>query len=178
MKHEATLPPLPRSLKLGLLATLGLFLTLLAINQLLVSPVASKGIVDLELASNAERTLAILASWGEQGMLWAQVSLWLDFLFIAIYVVSLLALTGYLLQDRPGIRERKVGHSVRALFVGAGVCDVAENVLLLNNLSAPSDSVSLAAALCAMIKFTALLLGGAGLLVIRAERRHPLETSR
>ena len=46
--------------------------------------------------------------------------------------------------------------------------------LLLNNFNPPTDLVSLAATVCALIKFTGLTLGLAGLVVIRAARRHPL----
>ena len=107
-------------------------------------------------------------------MVWAQVSLWLDFLLVPAYVFTLLMLTNQLTQDRPGVRERNVARWVRALFVSAGISDVAENILLLNNLNPPTDSLSLSATLCALVKFTGLLLGIAGLVIIRAARRHPL----
>lgn len=176
MKHASTLPPLPPSLKGGLLATLILFVALLAINQPLITAAAPKGIIDLQLASTAEHTEEILLSWGDGGLVWARTSLWLDLVFIAVYLGSLLTLTSYLLQDRPGIRERKLGHMVRALFVAAGLSDLIENALLLGNLADPSDSVSLYATICALIKFTTLLIGATGLIVIRAERRHPLNS--
>ena len=38
----------------------------------------------------------------------------------------------------------------------------------------PTDVVSLSATVCALIKFTGLMLGVAGLVIIRAARRHPL----
>ncbi len=38
----------------------------------------------------------------------------------------------------------------------------------------PTDMVSLSATLCALVKFTGLMLGCAGLVIIRAARRHPL----
>ncbi|SFM01988.1 hypothetical protein [Marinobacter zhejiangensis] len=174
MKHERTLPPLPRPLKLGALATLALFLALFGINQALTTEAAPKGIVSLQLAAEAERTLAILASWGEDGLLWAQTSIWLDFLFIVTFVVTLLLLTNFLLADRPGVREQKIGLWIRGAFIGAGLSDISENVLLLNNLTDPTDAISIGASVCALVKFTCLILGAAGLLVIRAERRHPL----
>lgn len=176
MKHEPTLPPPPAPLKLGALATLVLFLVLAGINQPLMTPFAPKGIVSLQLAANAEHTLAILASWGDHGLIWAQASLWLDFLFVAAFVVTLILLTNYLLEDRPGVRERKMGHWVKAAFIGAGLSDITENALLLNNLSAPTDTISMTASVCALIKFTCLILGATGLLIIRAERRHPLQS--
>jgi len=66
---------------------------------------------------------------------------------------------------------------VRALFVIAGISDVAENIVLLNNFNPPSDSLSLTATILALVKFTGLILGMAGLVVIRASRRRPLTHS-
>ncbi|MDX1459354.1 MAG: hypothetical protein R3276_17305 [Marinobacter sp.] len=172
--HEPTLPAVPRSLKVTALLSLILLFGLLAINQLLVSPVAPKGIFSLQLAATAERARIIISGWGSDGTFWAQAALWLDYALVGAYTLCLLLLTNYLLQDRPGIRERKIGHWVRALFIGAGLSDFAENTLLLNNLPNPTDNVSLAASLCALIKFTGLVLGTAGLIILRAARRHPL----
>lgn len=176
MKHEPTLPPPPAPLKMGALATLVMFLILAGINQPLMTPFAPKGIVSLQMAADAKHTLSILASWGEHGLLWAQASLWLDFLFVAAFVATLFMLTNYLLEDRPGVRERKVGHWVKAAFIGSGLSDITENALLLNNLSAPTDTLSMTASVFALLKFTLLILGAAGLLIIRTERRHPLHS--
>lgn len=123
---------------------------------------------------NRRQAHDILNSWHSAGHLWAQTSLWLDFVFITTYLMALLHLTRFLMRDRPGIRERKVARWVRSLFITAGLGDVAENILLLNNFNPPTDLVSLAATVCALIKFTGLTLGLAGLVVIRAARRHPL----
>ncbi|MDC0663958.1 hypothetical protein N6L25_15475 [Marinobacter sp. SS21] len=172
--REPALPAVPRGLKVSALISLALLCGLLAINQLLVSPDAPKGIFSFQLAATAERAGVMIASWGDQGLFWAQVSLWLDYALVVVYTVCLVLLTNYLLLDRPGIRERKIGHWVRALFIGAGLSDMAENTLLLNNLPTASDSVSLAATICALVKFTGLVLGAAGLIILRAARRHPL----
>ncbi|MDX1755142.1 MAG: hypothetical protein R3175_03695 [Marinobacter sp.] len=171
--HEPTLPAVPRSLKVTALTSLALLFGLLVINQLLLSPEAPKGMFSLQLAATAARGHAIIAGWGPEGTFWAQVSLWLDYVLVGVYTLCLVQLTNYLLQDRPGIRERKIGHWVRALFIGAGLSDVAENTLLLNNLPSPTDGLSLAATVCALVKFTGLLLGAAGLIILRAARRHP-----
>ncbi|MEC7433796.1 MAG: hypothetical protein VYC10_10805, partial [Pseudomonadota bacterium] len=70
-----------------------------------------------------------------------------------------------------------VARWVRTLFVIAGISDVAENIVLLNNFNPPSDSLSLTATILALVKFTGLILGMAGLVVIRASRRRPLTHS-
>lgn len=174
MMHEPTLPAVPRGLKLSAVISLALLCGLLAINQLLVSPEAPKGLFSFQLAATAERAGAMIASWGSQKLIWVQAALWLDYALVGMYTTCLVLLTNYLMLDRPGIRERKIGHWVRALFIGAGLSDVAENTLLLNNLPAATDGVSLAATICALVKFTGLVLGTAGLIILRAARRHPL----
>lgn len=165
---------LPKRLNLSLAATVVLLLVLVVVNQPLQTGSAPQGIVSLQMAATADQSMAILRSWRQDGMLWAQISLWLDFLFVPAYLATLIFLTNHLMRDRPGVRERNVARWVKALFVTAGAGDLAENILLLNNMDPPTDMVSLSATLCALVKFTGLMLGCAGLVIIRAARRHPL----
>jgi len=174
MDTEKGLPALPKSLKAFLIATGILLVALVLINQPLKTGSAHQGIVSFQLAGSAEQALAILQSWGSEGLQWAKLSLWVDFLFIPIYCLALVRLTRHCTLDRPGVRERTTARWIRALFLVAGLADVTENVLLLNNLEAPTDAFSLAAAISALVKFTALTVGIAGLVIIRAARRHPL----
>ncbi|WP_417516018.1 hypothetical protein [Marinobacter sp.] len=174
MDTEKGLPALPKSLKACLVATLALLIALLVINQFLKTGSAHQGIVSYQLAGSAEQALAIAQSWGDEGLQWARLSLWVDFLFIPVYCLTLILLTRHCTRDRPGVRERNTARWIRTLFIAAGLADVTENVLLLNNLEAPTDAISLAAAISALAKFTALTLGIAGLVIIRAARRHPL----
>ncbi|WP_148861509.1 hypothetical protein [Marinobacter fonticola] len=173
---EATLPPMPRHLKLLGFSTVALLVLLVLINLPLVTQAAPQGVISLQFAATADQTIRILNSWGTQSSHWVVASLLLDLPFIVVYVITLMALTGYLLLDRPGIRERQAGRWVRGLFVAAGASDVGENICLLSNLAQPTDTLSLMASLFALIKFTALMLGTAGLLVIRAARRRSLHT--
>lgn len=168
---------IPKALILSLLTTLALFIALLLINEPLQTYAAPKGIVSLEMAGTLDRANEILASWNDSAVSWAKTSLWLDFVFAPAYVLTLLLLTRHLSRDRPGVRERTVSRWVRGLFIGAGTCDVAENIILLNNIESPGESMSLAATLFALAKFTGLLLGLAGLVILRAARRHPLSRS-
>ncbi|MCM0614313.1 hypothetical protein KFJ24_17625 [Marinobacter sediminum] len=164
---------LPKSLKASLLLAAVLLIALLLVNQPLQTGSAPQGIVSFQMAGTADQSHAILRSWRADGVVWAKVSLWLDFLFIPVYVLALLHLTRHLMRDRPGIRERVVARWIRAMFLAAGLSDGAENILLLNNFNPPTDMVSLSATICALVKFTGLTLGGAGLVIIRAARRHP-----
>lgn len=170
----ANLSQAPRALKFLVLATVATFIIMFTLNVTLSTAQAPQGMVSFQLAANADQSMAILHSWGQEGLVWAMTSLWLDFPFAILYTVTLLLLTSYLLVDRPGVRERKTGNWVRALFVMAGLSDMGENVLLLNNLTDPTDGVSQAAAILAMVKFTGLFMGSAGLVLIRAARRYPI----
>ena len=174
MDWAKELAALPKSLKIILVTVLALLAILLLVNQPLQTGSAPQGIVSFQMAGTADQAHAIVRSWGEDGEVWAQISLWLDFLFIPAYVLALLGLTRHLMRDRPGVRERMVARWVRALFLAAGLTDATENILLLNNFSPPTDVLSLSATICALIKFTGLTLGIAGLVIIRAARRHPL----
>lgn len=177
MDSEKKLPALPKSLKAYLTATLVLLAALVMINQPLKTGAAHQGIVSYQLAGSAEQALAIVQSWGDEGLQWAKISLWVDFLFIPLYCLTLILLTRQCTLDRPGVRERTTARWIRTLFIAAGVADVTENVLLLNNLEAPTDAISIAATISALAKFTALTIGIAGLVIIRAARRHPLAPS-
>lgn len=150
----------------------------LGLNQPLQTPVSPQGMLNFQLASTAENAAAIAQSWADAGMIWARASLWSGFLFAMLYSSLLVLFTNHLLVDRPGVRERKTGRWVRGLFVAAGMTHIAEYSLMLVNLDAPADRLSLSATLLALINYTALLVGLAGLVVIRAARRHPLHPSR
>ena len=130
---------LPKRLNLSLAATAVLLLVLVVVNQPLQTGSAPQGIVSLQMAATADQSMAILRSWRQDGMLWAQISLWLDFLFVPAYLATLIFLTNHLMRDRPGVRERNVARWVKALFVTAGAGDLTENILLLNNMDPPTD---------------------------------------
>lgn len=170
-------PALPRNLIWLMAATAVLFLMLLGLNQPLQTPVAPQGLISFELAGTADNARAISASWGQPGKVWAIASLGLGMVFILVYLATLLMLTTHLLQDRPGVRERKVGRWVKSLFLAAGMADAADHVVLLANLDSPTDYLSLVATVLTLMKYTGLLVGVAGLVVIRAARRHPMSWS-
>lgn len=168
--------PIPTSIRWIGGLTAAVLVAQLGLNQPLQTSAAPQGMLNFQLATTSEGAGAIVASWGDT--LWAEISLWSGFLFAALYTTLLLLLTSHLLIDRPGIRERKTGHWVRGLFLAAGLAHVVEYAVLLANLDAPSDRLSLSATLLALANYTALLMGLAGLVVIRAARRRPLHPPR
>lgn len=167
-------PEFSKSLTISIVITLTLLVALMLINQPLQTTEAPGGILSLELAGSTEHSNAILESWSPDAMVWAKLSIWLDFLFAPAYTLTLFLFTGYLSRDRPGVREKTITRSVKALFVIAGTCDIGENVFLLMNFSEPTDTITFVATLFALGKFTGLILGIAGLIVLRAARRPPM----
>ncbi|MFL1407629.1 hypothetical protein ACJO2E_19960 [Marinobacter sp. M1N3S26] len=174
--NDTTRRPIPARIRwLGGVTAVVLVLQL-GLNQPLQTPVSPQGMLNFQLATTGENAAAIIESWAGAGLGWARTSLWSGFVFAFLYSALLILFTNHLLVDRPGIRERKAGRWVRGLFVAAGMTHVAEYSLMLVNLDSPSDRLSLSATLLALINYTALLLGIAGLVVIRAARRHPIHT--
>lgn len=167
----------PAALNLLIVATLVLLAIQYGLNRPLLTPYAPQGMISFQLAATAESSQVILDSWRSVGYGWAVTSLLSGLLLVAIYTTMLVSLTNYLLRDRPGVREQKEGRWVKRLFISAGVANAVENVVLLNNLNPPTDGMSLTATIMALASYTGLLLGAAGLFLIRASRRHPMATS-
>lgn len=145
------------------------------INQYLATPEAPQIVTSYEIADDPEVAEAIHREWERQAGIWPQVSLWVDFAFIALYAVFLVKLANHFLYDRPGVREQKAGRLAKVLLVTGAAGDAAENVCLLMAIQQPeSEFWPPITAVTTMVKFTGLLLGAAALLVVRAARRHPL----
>ncbi|WP_372965082.1 hypothetical protein [Marinobacter sp.] len=168
------LKPMRFPIKVSTVLCIALLLMLVALNQPLKTPAAPQGMISLQLSGTAEQAQAILASWRHENLSLARLSLWIDFLFIAAYLTVLFQLTRRFTADRPGVREKITGRWIRSLFIIAAVSDVGENIVLLNNFSPPDNTLSMVASILALVKFTGLLLGVAGLVIIRAARRQPL----
>lgn len=164
----------PSDLKLTAAIAFLLLCALAIVNQQLISEEAPRGIISLELAAAPGRAAAIILSWQAEGQFWARLSVYLDFAFIAAYLLFLLKLTRRWLADRPGVREQQVGHGANFLFASAAVADIGENVCLLITLELVQMSFwPTAAAVLALIKFISLLCGAGALVVVRMARRQP-----
>lgn len=167
----------PPQLRVTAALTALLLLVLTIINQPLITDAAPRGIISFELAATAEQAAAMIQSWQPDGVRWARVSLYVDFLFIAAYLLCLLNLTTQWLIDRPGVREQQLGRLAKGLFCTAAVTDLGENVSLLVALEYPQIAFwPMAATVLALIKFSCLLGGVGALIVLRAARGHPLTT--
>lgn len=168
-----------RHVALGVLivATIALLAVQFGLNKPLLNPYAPQGMISFQLAATAESSQVILDSWRIVGHGWVVASLLTGLLLVAVYTTMLVRLTDFLMRDRPGVREQKEGRWVKRLFIGAGLASTVENLALMNNLNPPTDSMSLTATMMTLASYTGLLLGAAGLFLIRASRRHPLVPS-
>lgn len=118
------------------------------------------GIIGFELAASEDRAEEIKADWGDEGRDAAQLSLWLDFLYLALYG-SFLALAIRAVAD--GARGRGREHFARIgvllwLFpLAAAGLDAAEDVCLLLVLGGHALSLAApAATVFASVKFAAI----------------------
>lgn len=168
--------PWPVNLKWLALASGAGMVILMIINQYLITPGAPQGMISYQLAGDTESARQIRRAWGSSGQFWAHLSLYLDFLFVAIYLTFVLKLSNHLMLDRPGVREQQLGKLSKWMFIIGGSGDVAENVFLLIAITRPEaeDHWAIAAVVASLLKLTGLLIGAAALLIVRAARRHPL----
>jgi hypothetical protein len=113
------------------------------------------GIVDFELAGNADKARGMIDGWGPELSMLARTSIKIDFIFIPAYaflIFSITMLVSLLLSGAPGAWIR------RAAFLPfvAGLADVVENIFLLLTLRTPHEIPGLyprIAAWCATVKF-------------------------
>jgi hypothetical protein len=145
----------------------------------LATPQAPRGIVSLELAARSATVRAIVGAWTLRGRLRAaRRSLWLDVVFIVLYVVALSALA--VLAGRAvaasGLVSAGAGETIAAvgaaLAVAAGVLDLLEDAgLALELRGRDAQPLPLATAACAWTKWAllgVLLVGALDLLIAGA----------
>lgn len=122
-------------------------------------PMAPVSIVDFEYVWTAERLAAMTAGWGAAGTAAAQLSLWVDYLFMPVYV--LLASGLVLLTARAAVgRWQSVGLWLALAPLGAWACDAVENAILLNSLppAAASTALLTLSGVLSSIKFGLLIV--------------------
>ena len=114
------------------------------------------GIIPFELAGNASRAEDIMACWGSKGRRAAQLSLWLDFGYMATYGTF-----AALLVDRAR-RHREHPAVLPAMVIPAVAADAIEGVSLLKVVSRTRIAANARRAqIAAYIKF-AILAGALG----------------
>jgi hypothetical protein len=132
--------------------------------DVLKNPVAPGGIVSLEFAGTIEKSDLIIRSWKEAGTTAAAFNIGLDYLFLFLYPLAILAgciwVTGN--QHTRSVWIKNAGYLVSWLVIGAGILDAIENIALYRLVTGASESFLPRIALyCAVPKF---LLTGLGIL--------------
>lgn len=116
--------------------------------------IAPYTILDLEFAWTPAQLAAMTAAWGPAGDEAARLSLWVDYLFMPVYVMLAVGLVLLTARAAAG-RWRTAGLWLALAPVGAWVCDAIENTLLLNSLppATPAAAALTGAGLAAALKF-------------------------
>ncbi|MCX6205277.1 MAG: hypothetical protein NTZ19_03390 [Bacteroidetes bacterium] len=118
----------------------------------LITTASPKGIVDLEMATQARQITLLMDTWDLSVV---KMNIWIDFLFIVSYV-ALLALASESVASKwknPGMRM--IGLTLARVAVVAGVLDIGENLLMLQTIAGNFTVVSLQMThYFATIKFT------------------------
>jgi hypothetical protein len=137
------------------LATFGLFIMIVIMRfqgSALTTPTSPLGIIDLEFATAPQRVIELLSHWDVVAV---KLNIWLDFLFIASYVYFL-----FVMAERFSLRwpdhhiMRQAGLFLSRVSIVAGMCDVVENLLMLQTISGNYTTLSLQLTFyCAAFKF-------------------------
>ena len=148
-----------RNLLLSFIGVLITFTVMRWQGRSLVTPVAPRGIVDMEFARTAERFFELRLFWNPGSV---STNIYLDFLFIAAYAWFLVTACIF-------IRERtawtKWSNAFITISLAAAVFDLCENFLILLVLNGRFDTSILQIVFyCALLKF--LLSGAAALFVL------------
>ncbi len=123
---------------------------------------APSGIVSFEVAGSVENAQAMLDSWGSQGRVAAAFIQGLDFLFPAVYstMLTLACLMASSTLGRAAWPLARLGTALAWAQWAAALFDYIENislvVLIFGPVAAPWPQI---AAICALIKFTLLIIG-------------------
>src|SRR6185503_9202830 len=99
----------------------------------------------------------ILSNWGDVGIALAKISIYLDFIFIALYCSAIMlgCRVASLFSGKAALI--RIGHFLSWLIWVAGLCDVIENIAMLKTLEEVSQLAISMAFYFAAIKFIIVL---------------------
>lgn len=150
----------------ALVFTLATMMGMNIIGHPLVNETAPQGIVSFEFAGTIDSAKRMMASWGEEGLISAGLSLGFDYLFLVVYAICIAL--GCVLVARAMQYRVKVFLPIGALLawaqIFAAILDAIENFALIRVLLGSTENLWPALArLCAGPKF---IIVTAGLLYI------------
>lgn len=149
-----------RRLRLYFWVFLALNLGYIAWSRSYLKPLNTKEIVQFEVAKTLPAAERIMAEWSQTGKLEkAKQSIWIDYLFIVLYTGGLM--TGVLLLSRSSrhVLLHRTGRLITILIPVAAICDVAENIAMMQSLSGNATVFSVTLAYdMAVAKFSIIIL--------------------
>lgn len=99
-------------------------------------PLQTGEIVQFETAKTAAKASSIIDAWMTEGKLdKAQLSIWLDYVFIVLYVVGLIVAVLFLSEATRHPLLIRSGRFFRWLAPAAGICDILENIFMTQTLN-------------------------------------------
>ena len=128
----------------------------------LITEAASAGIITLEFAGNLESAQTIIASWGQESLIYAGLNLGFDYLFMMSYGITI-GLGCILISQRVHHKIRSI--SLLGIFLAwgsilAALLDALENYALIRVLLGSINEVWPAIAKwCAGVKFFLVAIG-------------------
>lgn len=118
----------------------------------LITNASPKGIVDLEMATQARQITLLMDTWDLSVV---KMNIWIDFLFIVSYVALLALASESVAAKWKNQGMRMIGLTLARVAVVAGVLDIGENLLMLQTIAGNFTVVSLQMThYFATIKFT------------------------
>ena len=105
------------------------------------APMSGQMIVQFELARTVEKAAAILADWSVRGWVGLfKTSVYLDFIFILLYVTSFFYGCRFIARLSGHYILKKAGDGFAWLAALAGVCDIIENIIMLQTVNTKASS--------------------------------------
>lgn len=125
---------------------------------ILMRPFSPANIVQFELAKKVESAQHIITEWGTEGVSKAQVSIYLDFIFIFLYAwaIGLGCKVSSAFSDNEKLMM--AGTFFSRIIWFAGSCDLIENFAMLFTLTEMNELTVSMAFYFAVIKFIVVLL--------------------
>jgi hypothetical protein len=125
-----------------------------------IAPLTSGEIVRFETAKHLVKASAIIDDWTASGKIEkAKQSIWIDYIFILLYVLGLMAAAMFISDITRYPLLVRSGRFFRWLLPAAGICDMFENIFMQRSLNTGPTHLSVMLAYdMAMAKFSILIV--------------------
>jgi len=125
---------------------------------ILMRPFTPTNIVEFEFAKTVDHAQFIISNWGSEGVAKAQLSIYLDFVFLVLYSWAISLGCKVVIGSLHLGWMKKTGEYLSTIIWLAGSCDLVENVAMLITLSDMNESSVTAVYYFAMFKFAIVLV--------------------